>query len=108
MANYTISDTSDMITALGGSSRFRNISQQLGGVLAQSSSISSHGYFYAAANLAFLDYLNAFYFNAHGVTQSSALSELQNVQTMCSSLSQPQITTDDYEYVALCLHHHGG
>ena len=98
LANYTVTKTSDAIGAIGGG-RFGNISQQLVEALNQSASISDHGYFYAAANFAFQDYLNAVYFGAHDTTKELTLSDLEDTQSFCSSLVPPQFTSNDYEYV---------
>ena len=98
LANYTLNSTGDMIAALG-SSKFQGVKQQLYEALAQSAQVFSHGYLYASANFAFQDYLNAVYFGAHDTTKGLTLSSLEDVQTLCSSIVQPQITESDYEYV---------
>lgn len=99
MADYTLNFTSDMIKSLGTSGRFYNISLQLNSVLNQSAQIERRGYLYMAADFAFLDYIDVFYFYSHDTTTSSALSNLENVQALCSSLIPPQITSDNYEYL---------
>jgi hypothetical protein len=99
LADYTIGLTGNAINALGKDARFYNISLQLNKVLDQSAAINEHGYLYTAADLAFLNYLTVFYFSAHNTTKASAFSSLEDVQNLCSSLMQPQITSSDYEYV---------
>ena len=98
LANYTIANTRDAIGLLGGT-KFGSISQQLSQALGQSAQTMDRGYFYTAANEAFLDYLNAEYFDAHDTTKSQTLSSLENTETFCSSLVQPQFTTNNYEYL---------
>ena len=99
LANYTLNFTSGAVRLLGTDARFRDVSSQLNGVLGQSAQTAGHGYLYTAADLAFLDYINAYYFDAHNVTKDSALSNLELVQSLCTSTLQPQITATNYDYV---------
>ena len=78
---------------------FAGVSVNLTEVLNQSIGISGKGYQYTAADIAFLDYLNSFYFANHLATADSALTTMDNINTSCSSLTPPQITKTNYEYV---------
>lgn len=63
-------------------------------------SIASKGYLYAPADLAFLQYEDIFALNYAGnFTKSNAQGALDNVSAYCSSLSPPQLTSSNYEYV---------
>lgn len=99
LANHTLGLTGGAIHSLGEDARFYNASLQLKRVLDQSATIAGRGYLYTAANFAFLDYVDAFYFGAHDTTMDSAFSSLEGVQGVCSSLLQPQMTAGNYEYV---------
>ena len=100
LLNSTFNLTRSDIQRLGTNPKFANISKQLGLVLNQSEQISKHGYLYTGAeNLAFLDYVNTYYFNGYSTNRSSALSLLEGVQGFCTSLTPPPLTKSNYNYV---------
>ncbi len=99
LLNATFNLTRGEISSLNSNPKFANISAQLGRVLNQSIALSKRGYVYTAANLAFLDYVNTFYFNGYPSNRESALSLLYNIQGFCSSLIPPPLTTQNYNYV---------
>lgn len=99
LLNATFNLTKGDIQSLNASPKFSNISAQLQKVLNQSEAISKKGYLYTGADLAFLDYVNTFYFNGYSTNRSSALSLLDNVQGFCDSLNPPPLTKSNYDYV---------
>jgi predicted S18 family serine protease len=99
LLNSTFNLTRDEVSMLGSNPKFSSIGMQFGSVLNQSVAIASHGYLYTAADFAFLDYVNAFYFNGYSTNRGSALSLLDRVQNFCNSLGPPPLTTTNYNYV---------
>lgn len=99
LLNATFNLTRGEIDSLGSNPKFSSIANEMGRVLNQSVAISGHGYAYTAADMAFLNYVNAFYFNGYPSNRTSALSLLSNIQGFCSSLSPPPLTTENYNYV---------
>lgn len=87
------------ISQLSGVSGFANISMQLNKTLMQSEAIGNLGYRYTGADLAFLDYITAYYFNNHNTNKAQALTTMSNVQSYCDSLAVPQLTSTNYEDV---------
>ncbi|MGI0100820.1 MAG: S16 family serine protease [Candidatus Micrarchaeaceae archaeon] len=99
LLNDTFKLTRNEINSLNNNPKFSNISSQLGIVLNQSVEISEHGYIYTAADLSFLDYVNAFYFNGYPSNRSSALDLLEGVQNFCNTLTPPPLTEQNFDYV---------
>ena len=56
-------------------------------------------YLYAGADLAFLNYINVFYFSNYNTNVSNGMQVLQSTQDYCSSLVQPLMTSSNYEYL---------
>jgi uncharacterized protein len=99
LLNATFNLSRNAVETLSANPKFSAISMQLGGILNQSAAIAKEGYIYTAANLAFIDYVNTFYFNGYSTNRSSALALLENVQSFCNSLNPPPLTTANYDYV---------
>ncbi len=98
LANFTLNTSQyeiDSITQPG----FGNVTRQLSSVINESRQIASRGYFYAAADIGFLDYINAYYFASSDATRRGGLATLQNASAYCESLSAPQLTESNYEWV---------
>ena len=87
-------------TELSISSNFSVARQQLLSNLDTYKQLVPEGYLYSAANLAFLDYINAFTLaNADSYNASEASSLLENLSSYCSSLVPPPLTDSNYEFV---------
>lgn len=99
LLNATFNLTKNSINTLNSNPKYANVSAQFGGILNQSIQIAHKGYDYTAADIAFLDYVNVYYFNGYSTNRASALNLLDNVQSFCGSLSAPQLTTNNYDYV---------
>lgn len=99
LLNATFNLTRTEIANLSANPKYASVSSQFGRILNQSVEIAGKGYDYTAADIAFLDYVNVFYFNGYSTNRVSALNLLDNVQSFCSSLSSPQLTTSNYDYV---------
>ena len=99
LLNATFKLTNNEVDNLSSNPKFAPIGMQFGQVLNQSSAIARHGYLYTAADIDFLDYVNAFYFDGYPSNRSDALAQLHRIQNFCSSLNPPPLTTSNYNYV---------
>jgi hypothetical protein len=99
LANFTINLTRSEINTLASYPAFNTTTAQLSEVLNESAQLQGRGYYYIAADQAFLDYQNAFFFDNHLVTRAGGLSTLQGVGNFCSDFIPPQITLQNYEFV---------
>ncbi len=99
LVNYTLNFTSSSLSNLSRIPGFSGTAASLSLELNQSGQISSKGYQYTAADLAFLDYLDSYYFSKHTLTPGAALHTLETVQSECSTLTPPPLTRKNYEYV---------
>ncbi|MEM3841639.1 MAG: S16 family serine protease [Candidatus Micrarchaeaceae archaeon] len=97
LANFTFNMTEQMINSLPP--RFGGIVSNLSSALLQAEQVSSKGYYYAGADLAFLDYINAYLMHSSSDSKSVGLEKLQNISLLCNSLSAPQLTKQNFEYV---------
>ena len=98
IANFTFNLTHSEISSM----QMPNLSEpasSLQATLNSSEQIAAKGYIYAGADLAFLDYINAFFFSNNMVNATTGLSLISNVQSKCQSLTPPQLTASNYEYV---------
>ena len=83
------------------SSSFSAQKQSLLNNLQQYGTIAGKGYLYTAADLAFLDSINAYTLeNSQNLTLNSTQNLIDNASFYCSSLLPPQMTNTNYEYVA--------
>ena len=87
------------INNLSSDPRFLNVTIQLNDALNQSIAIGSKNYLYTSADLAFLNYVSAYFFNGYSTNRPDALDKLDNIQSFCNSLSPPLLTTTNYDYV---------
>ncbi len=97
--NYTINITLAQASGLSALPGFGTAGSQLTGVAGQASMIHQKGYYYISADIAFLDYLDAFYLGSYNMTRGGAFDYMRDVQAGCSSLAAPQLTLGNYEYV---------
>jgi predicted S18 family serine protease len=96
-SNYTIGIARDQIANL--SETFPAAATQLGNVTNQAEAAHAKGYFYISADIAFLNYLDAFYLSSYNSTRSQAYSLMQGIQSGCAGLVSPQLTQSNYEYI---------
>ncbi len=94
--NFTINLTQSQISRVPG---FQSAASQMINVLNQSGTMVARGYLYSGADIAFLDYINAFYLSSGSVTVDSGLQALKTISSYCSGLNAPQLTTQNYEWV---------
>ncbi len=99
LASYTINTTSAQISNLSSNTSLSPIAAKLSVVLNDSASLYDRGYFYTAADLAFLDYVNAHAFASYKSNPQIASETLDNVSAYCSSLISPALTYENYQYV---------
>ncbi|MDE1832957.1 MAG: hypothetical protein KGH58_00890 [Candidatus Micrarchaeota archaeon] len=99
LLNQTFNLGGSELSTLSSDPRYASIASQLRLVLNQSIQLGGKGYLYAAANAAFLNYINTYYFAHHDISISSGLAAATDVQSLCNSLVPPQLTSTNYEYV---------
>jgi predicted S18 family serine protease len=99
LSAFTFNLTQSEINSVAANPSFNLTANNLSMVLAQSVNVSKLGYTYTGSDLAFLDYIDAFYFSSSQVTEQSGLSTMASAQSYCSSLAAPQLTRQNYEYV---------
>lgn len=97
LPNFTLSMTSKQIAALP--SGFSDSKAQMDGALSQAAAIGAKGYSYFGADLAFLDYIDAFLFAHHGASLNYTVALVRNESAYCGSLVAPSLTSANYEYV---------
>ncbi|MCW6160198.1 MAG: hypothetical protein LVQ95_03885 [Candidatus Micrarchaeales archaeon] len=78
---------------------FSNAEKPLSASVSQLPALVQKGYLYPAGDIAFLDYLHAFYFNNYVTSTSQGLAKLQNISGFCGSINIPNLTSSNYEYV---------
>ena len=98
LMNYTENITGSMVSTLSNG-RFSGIAANLSNALAQSEQIGAKGYYYAAADFAFLDYANAYLMHSASTTKQQGIQTLVQTSSSCASIQPPQITSANYEYV---------
>ena len=98
LANFTFNITQSEISSIQRPN-LSSAAADLSSTLNSSEQIASKGYLYAGADLAFLDYINAFFFSHNMVNATSGLSLISSIQNKCISIMPPQLTTSNYEYV---------
>ncbi len=97
LVNYTLGYVNGEVENLSG---FSSAKSELEGNIAAYHTLAGKGYLYTAADLAFLDFPEAFTLaNSQGVSVESANSTINNVAVYCSSLTAPQLTNANYEFV---------
>ncbi len=99
LVNATINMTQNEINSLSAVPNFYNATYEFGLMLNQSRQMAAKGYLYVSADIAFLNYLDAFYFANYMTTRHQGLSILNGIYNYCSSLKAPQLTSSNYEYV---------
>ena len=99
LTTYTFNLTYSGIRQLSGQPGYASVSSDLMRMFNQTKALDMKGYSYGAANLAFLTYLDSFYFNSRAATVQSGLVSIHNAQSNCASLNAPQFTRQNYEYV---------
>ena len=98
LVNYTFNMTSSEISSI--SNNFSSIKPQLFSMLSTYRNMSGKGYLYTGADMAFLEYINAYIFaNSNNYTLNNAYSLFSNVNNYCNGISAPQLTTLNYEYI---------
>ena len=98
LVNFTFSITRAE-TALTAAPGFSNVTQRLSAMTNESAAVAARGYLYAAADLGFLNFINAYFFANHDATVQSGLQEVQNTTGYCGSLSAPALNSNNYEWV---------
>ncbi len=98
LLNVTLNSTNSAVSQLS-QPKFNNVTNQLSNEADESKTIAEKGFLYAAADLSFLNYINAYFFSSHNATIQSAENTMQSEYNYCTSLSAPQLTQSNYEWV---------
>ncbi len=96
LTNFTINMTAAQISSVSG---FQNATAQMRSELNQSAAVASLGYLYAASDISFLNYINAYYFAHSNATIASGIRTAQNVSDYCSGINASALTKQNYEWV---------
>ena len=99
IVNFTFQFTNSSIGLLRGNPSFNNVVSQFDSNLNVYKAISAKGYLYGGANLGFQEYVDVFYFDSYRTTTSLGFHTLQSINNYCTSISVPQLTSSNYEYV---------
>jgi predicted S18 family serine protease len=99
LANFTFGLTNSEINSIQPAQNFSQAVNGLDSVLNVSEQIASKGYIYTGADLAFINYLNAFFFAHNLLNATTGLSTITAIQTSCITLIPPQLTSSNYEFV---------
>ncbi len=99
LANFTTGITRGAIANVSSISGFKSIAANMSGMLNQSQALVGKGYFYTGADVSFQDYINAFMFENPNLTKQQGLDLLDSINYYCSSLTPPQLTNSNYNYV---------
>ena len=78
---------------------FSNVEKPLNASVSQLPALVQKGYLYPAGDIAFLDYLSAFYFNNYVTSTTQGFANLENTTDFCDSIGIPNLTSTNYEYV---------
>ncbi|MGC8479347.1 MAG: S16 family serine protease [Candidatus Micrarchaeia archaeon] len=98
LVNYTFGITSNEISSI--SNNFSTVKSQLNKNLNIYKEIASKGYLYTGADLAFLEYIDAYTFaNTNNYTLPKANALLNSVSNYCNSFEPTFITPQNYEYI---------
>ncbi len=99
LASSTLNYTAQQIRVLNSDPNFKGVAAQLSSVLNESKWAIQHNYLYVGSNIAFLDYIDAFYFSNHDANISRGLQVLLSARKYCNELVPPTMTNGNYEYV---------
>ena len=98
LVNYTLGYTANESNAI--SAIFPEVGSEFLGQIENYSAIEKKGYLYTAADLAFTLYPDAYLLaNSDSYTPKAARGLIENVSGYCASLTPPQLTSANYEYV---------
>jgi hypothetical protein len=98
LSDYTFNYTNSSIASISATG-LSGVVSQMKNAMQQYSVLKGKGYTYAASNLAFIVYVDSFYFNNYRTNLSEAINTTEATQNYCASLSIPQLTSTNYEYV---------
>ncbi len=99
LVNFTFDFTNASLMLLSNNPNFNNAFTQFQSALAQDRALVQKGYLYAGADQAFLNYIDITFFNSYLTNESQGFYSLEKVYNYCYSLSPPQLTNTNYEYV---------
>ncbi len=99
LTRYTISEAQGSIGVLAASPLFSGVVSQLRSAEGQSMSLFTRGYYYTAADISFINLINADYFGSYNASRGGALASMRSVQAYCGNLTAPNLTRSNYEYI---------
>lgn len=99
LSGFTVNFTNASIQNVSKYSGFGSISANLSANLQKASLLSSKGYYYASADVAFIDYIDSFMFQNPNHSISNGLDLLDSIGYYCSSVTPPELTRSNYNNV---------
>ncbi|MCL4372375.1 hypothetical protein M1373_03600 [Candidatus Marsarchaeota archaeon] len=100
LADYTFNFTNSSLLNASRYSGFKAITSNMSALLGEAQALSDKGYYYAGADIAFIDYLNSFMFQNPHLTKQQGFDLLGSIEDYCSSLTPPNLTAVNYNYIA--------
>ena len=98
LENMTMNMTAAEINSIGRN--FSALKQQMLQALGSYEAIGAKGYLYTASDLAFNEYIDAYTIaNINNASLNNASVTISEVQNYCNTVSAPQMTNQNYEYV---------
>ncbi|MDE1804979.1 MAG: hypothetical protein KGH59_04330 [Candidatus Micrarchaeota archaeon] len=97
LTNSTLALTTREVNSISG--KFTEIKPSFMASLANFSLIASKGYLYTGADLAFLEFNDAYLFANSNLDKAHATTLIHNVSNYCNSLTPPLMTSSNYEFV---------
>lgn len=99
LTNFTLNMTSSELQTLESNPLLYNATSQFSGLLNQSKELSGKGYYYAAADIAFLDYANIYTFVNSNQSIPEGLNTVNAVESECNSIQAPKMTNNNFLYL---------
>ncbi len=98
VTNQTFTMTQNLISNITGN--YSGLKNVLDSGISNYMEIANKGYFYSAANFAFLEYIDAYIIANKGTVLNQSVGTLaNNTQAYCNAITPPQLTNTNYEYV---------
>lgn len=99
LSHFTLNFTNASIRNVSSYKGFRAIAANLSVNQAGAAQLGQKGYYYASADVAFLDFINSFMFQNPNLSISKGMDLLNSVGYYCSSLTPPPLTRSNYNNV---------
>ncbi len=98
LSNSTFSMVHNEILKISKDKNLTNATSQFSSLLNESEEISSKGYYYAGADIAFLDYANVYMFANRNTSISGGFNTLENIKNECGNPVPSKLSNLNYPY----------